>query len=47
MKKTLEKGVYAAYKSVDSMIWAAAGSQVTYTIIDGIIKISDMWIIGG
>ena len=24
MKKTLEKGVYAAYKSVDSMIWAAA-----------------------
>ena len=45
MKQTLAKGTYIAYKTVDSMFWAAAGSQVTYKIIDGIIYISDMWII--
>ena len=45
MKQTLAKGTYIAYKTVDSMFWAAAGSQVTYRIIDGIIYISDMWII--
>ena len=47
MKKTLAKGIYVAYKSVDSMVLSATGVQVTYTIIEGIIKISDMWIIGG
>lgn len=44
MKNTLAKGTYLAYKSVDSMFWSALNSQVTYVIIDGIIKISDMWI---
>ena len=44
MKKTLAKGVIGAYKSVESAYWAVVGSEVTYIIIDGAIKISDMWI---
>ena len=44
MKKTLTKGVLGSYKTVQSAFWAAANSEVTYVIIDGIIKISDMWI---
>ena len=44
MKNTLAKGVYEAYKTVDSMVLASTNSQVTYIIIDGVIYISDMWI---
>ena len=44
MKKTLINGTVTPYKSVSSVVWKVANSQVTYTIIGGIIKISDMWI---
>lgn len=44
MKKTLAKGIIGAYKSVESAYWAVAGSEVTFVIVDGLIKISDMWI---
>ena len=47
MKKTLAKGTYEAYKTVNSMVLASTNSQVTYVIIDGIIKIGDMWIKSG
>jgi len=41
MQKTLTRGTYAPYKSVSSVTWK--GYQVTYKIIENIIKISDMW----
>ena len=44
MKKTMIKGVIGTYKTVQSAFWAAAGSEVTFVIIDGVIKISDMWL---
>ena len=44
MKKTLSKGTYEAYKTVDSMVLASTNSQVTYKIVKGAIMISDMWI---
>ena len=44
MKKTLAKGTYEVYKTVNSMVLASTNSQVTYVIINGIIKIGDMWI---
>ena len=44
MKKTLSKGTYEAYKTVDSMVLASTNSQVTYKIIKGAIMISNMWI---
>ena len=44
MKKTLSKGTYEAYKTVDSMVLASTNSQVTYKIINGAIMISNMWI---
>ena len=47
MKRTLSKGVFEAYKSVQSMYLASMNSQVTYVIINGIIAISDMWIKSG
>lgn len=47
MKKTLARGTYRTYKTVNSMFLASKNSQVTYVINDGIIQISNMWIIGG
>ena len=47
MKKTLAKGTYKAYKTVNSMVLASTNSQVTYVIINGVIAISDMWIQSG
>ena len=44
MKKTLAKGVVGAYGKAQSAYWAIAGSEVTFVVIDGVIKISDMWI---
>ncbi len=44
MKQTLMKGVVSPYKSVRSAYWIIKGSEVTFTIINGVIKISDMWI---
>ncbi len=44
MKKTLSKGIVGSYKSVQSAYWAAMGSEVTFVVIDNVIKISDMWI---
>lgn len=44
MKKTLAKGVVSAYGKAQSACWAIAGSEVTFVVIDGVIKISDMWI---
>ena len=44
MKKTLAKGVVSAYNSAKAAYWAVTGSEVTFVIIDGVIKISDMWI---
>lgn len=44
MKKTLINGEITPYKSVSSVIWKVANSKVTYTIIAGAIRISDMWI---
>ena len=41
MQKTLTKGTYTPYKSVSSVVWK--GYQVTYKIIKGALKISDMW----
>jgi DNA invertase Pin-like site-specific DNA recombinase len=31
-------------RKVKSAYWAIAGSEVTFVVIDGVIKISDMWI---
>ena len=44
MKKTLKKGTVEAYKKVKSAFLASTSSEVTFTIINGIIYISDMWI---
>ena len=44
MKNTLAKGVVGTYKSVESAYWIEVGSEVTFIVIDGVIKISDMWI---
>ena len=44
MKNTLAKGVVGAYKSVESAYWIEVGSEVTFIIINGVIKISDMWV---
>ena len=44
MKKTLAKGTFEAYKTVNSMVLASTNSQVTYVMINGTIMISDMWI---
>ena len=44
MKKTLAKGVVGPYKTAQSAYWAVTGSEVTFVIIDGFVKISDMWI---
>lgn len=40
MQKTLINGTYMPYKSVSSVIWK--GYQVTYKIVKGAIKISNM-----
>ena len=45
MKKTLKKGTVEAYKKVLSAFLSTTGSKVTFTIINGIIYISDMWIV--
>ena len=45
MKKTLIKGEIVPYKSVSSAVWSVANSQVTFLIVDGLIRISDMWVI--
>lgn len=37
-------GTCEAYKTVNSMVLVPINSQVTYVIINGAIKISDMWI---
>ena len=44
MKRTLADGVVGSYKSVQSAVLAPIGSEVTFTIIGGAIKVSDMWI---
>lgn len=44
MKQTLSKGVVESYKSVESVYWSEKGSQVTFAMINDVIKISDMWI---
>ena len=44
MRKTLTNGVVGPYKSVQSAYWATMNSEVTFTIVNGILKISDMWI---
>ena len=46
MKKTLVGGTISAYKSVQIATLAALNSQVTFTIINGVILISDMWVMG-
>ena len=44
MKQTLARGQLAPYKKVaQSAYWAIANSEVTFVIIDGAIKISNMW----
>ena len=37
-------GVVESYKSVESVYWSEKGSQVTFAMINDVIKISDMWI---
>lgn len=44
MKKTLKNGVVGPYKSVQSAYWAVKKSEVTFNIVKGVLKISDMWI---
>ena len=44
MRNTLINGKIIQYKSVQSAFWSAAGSEVIFKIIDGVIHISDMWI---
>lgn len=44
MKKTLINGTIGVYKSVQIATLATLKSQVTFTIIRGVIYISDMWI---
>lgn len=44
MKNTLKHGVVGPYKSVQSAFWSVKNSEVSFTIVSGIIKISDMWI---
>ena len=44
MKKTLINGVVGPYKSVQSAYWAVANSEVSFTIVKGVLKVSDMWI---
>ena len=44
MKNTLKKGIVGPYKKVKSAFLASTSSEVTFTIINGIIYISDMWI---
>ena len=44
MKNTLSKGTLGTYKTVQSAYWHIMNSEVTFTIINGAIKISDMWI---
>ena len=44
MKNTLKKGVVGVYKNVESAYWQVMGSEVTFAIVDGLIRISDMWI---
>ena len=44
MKKTLVNGTVTAYKTVSSVVWTVMNSQVTYTIIGGVIMIGDMWL---
>ena len=44
MKHTLAKVVISAYGTAQSAYWSIFGSEVTFVIIDGVIKISDMWI---
>ena len=44
MKRTLKKGTVEAYKKVKSAFLASTSSEVTFTIINGIIYISNMWI---
>lgn len=45
MQNTLINGTLSSYGSASTAIWAAGGSQVTYMIIDGMIHISDMWML--
>ena len=47
MKKTLARGTFEVYKTVNSMFLASTNSQVTYVIINDVIAISDMWIRSG
>ena len=44
MRDTLANGVIGTYKSVLSASWSAMNSEVTFRIIDDVIKVSDMWI---
>ena len=41
MQKTLTRGTYTPYKSISSVVWR--DYQVTYNIVNDVIKISNMW----
>ena len=44
VRNTMAKGVVGQYKSVLSSYWSAANSEVSFTIINSAIMISDAWI---
>lgn len=46
MKKTLSKGQITTYKTGPAKIatWVKAKCQITFRIMEGIVKISDFWI---
>ena len=44
MRRTLINGSVEPYKSVFSAYWARKNSEVTFNIVNGALKISDMWI---
>jgi hypothetical protein len=44
MRITFAHGTVSTYRTVQSVFWALKNSEVTFKIVDGTIKISDMWI---
>ena len=44
MKDTLAKGTVGVYKTVQSAFWSVMKSEVTFTIINREIRVSNMWI---
>ena len=47
MKDTLANGVVGTYKAVKSVYWSVMNSEVAYTMVDGVLTISNMWIKSG